>query len=105
MSWCDCFARCSKLFFFSPPYKDEGGSTWLNDYGFHGLTVPDPIGYPGASYFGAIEIEHRPCLTGQGVGAHGEVSDTEIADDALKWLENNRTSQPFFMTVHSFLSA
>ncbi|HTW85595.1 MAG TPA: sulfatase-like hydrolase/transferase [Candidatus Sulfotelmatobacter sp.] len=67
-----------------PPMPGQPG--YLDDYGFVGLTNPDPNG-----------------VVGQGVGAaHGLIDDAGIAGQALEWLRNRAASDartPFCLTV------
>jgi uncharacterized sulfatase len=60
--------------------------SFLQDYGFDGLTIPDPNGVPG-----------------QGIGAApGMIGDHDIALNAIQWLEKRAASdaaKPFCLTV------
>jgi hypothetical protein len=53
-------------------------AAYLDEYGFQGLPMPDPIGLPGQ---GAGEVNDAPDNT----QVH-EWTDAEIADQALNWL-------------------
>lgn len=72
------------------PKPDDG--TFLQNYGFQGLTVPDPNGVPGQGI-------------GEGTGPDGEplIGDHGIALQAIDWLkaraESETTGAPFCLTV------
>ena len=67
---------------------------YLQDYGFDGLTVPDPLGVPG---HGVGEILY----TAQATQVH-EWDDSEIAEQAVNWLSQRAASgndKPFCLSV------
>lgn len=59
------------------PGNEEERSKYLEEYGFQGLTMPDPCGSPG-----------------QGVGAVTDVSDALIASQAVHWLRQRVPAPP-----------
>ncbi len=68
--------------------------TYLQDYGFEGLTVPDPLGVPG---HGVGEVFY----TAQGTQVH-EWDDSEIAEQTVNWLRlraDSGNDKPFCLSV------
>jgi uncharacterized sulfatase len=67
--------------------------TYLNTYGFQGLTAPDPLGMPG---------QGLGIATPQYPGAPPPIGDPEIAEQAVRWLydrSKNNPGRPFCLTV------
>lgn len=76
-----------------PSASSPGAYLYLEEYGFQGLTIPDPVG-----------------AVGQGIGATTSLptdaaeppGDTDIARQAIEWLSARETSnndKPFCLTV------
>lgn len=68
---------------------------YLNPYGFQGLSIPDPLALPGQG-IGATSSTFSP------VGSNLPFSDTQIAAQAVSWLQNRAQAQnekPFCLTV------
>ncbi len=58
-------------------YKSEGADKYLDEYGFQGLTIPDPLGMP-AQGLGLTKPEYA--------GAPPPPGDPEISAQAVRWL-------------------
>jgi uncharacterized sulfatase len=68
---------------------------YLQPYGFQGLTVPDPVGFPGQGV-GATLSASPP------VGSSPPLGDAQIAAQATGWLQDRAASgnnKPFCLTV------
>jgi len=75
---------------------DEEKAAYLNDYGFQGYTLPDPLGLPGA---GVGEIDYQ----NGGPPIIHQHDDAEIAGQALAWLRDRADSgsdKPFCLSVN-----
>ena len=73
----------------SPDASDA--ANYLHDYGFKGLTIPDPLGMP-AQGIGLAKPQYQ--------GGPPPIGDPEIADQAVQWLYEHKNSQtPFCLTV------
>jgi uncharacterized sulfatase len=73
----------------NPP--ESGVEGYLANYGFTGLTNPDPTGVNGQGAGGT-----SPPLAPNGMG----LDDSDIAGQAVQWLQQNgRTETPFCLTV------
>jgi arylsulfatase A-like enzyme len=71
--------------------ESSGASTYLDNYGFKGLTMPDPLGMP-AQGIGLTKPQYQ--------GAPPPPGDPEIAEQAVRWLYNRRNNpNPFCLTV------
>lgn len=80
---------------FPASYESSAMPWYLRDYGFDGLTVPDPLGLAGQGV-GAIPASAPP------VGATPQVSDIQIATAAVTWLQARAAqtdTRPFCLTV------
>lgn len=69
--------------------------SYLEPFGFQGLTMPDPVGYPGQGV-GATPLAPPP------VGASAPLGDAQIAAQAVSWLRDRVTlgnQDPFCLTV------
>src|SRR5215212_2318363 len=70
-------------------------SSYLGDYGFQGLTIPDPTGLPGQG-FGSTPGAMPP------VGSTPPYGDPQIANQAATWLKARASygdPRPFCLTV------
>lgn len=70
-------------------------SSYLNDYGFQGLTIPDPPGLPGQG-FGSTPGAMPP------TGSTPPYGDPNIANQAVTWLKARASygdKKPFCLTV------
>jgi uncharacterized sulfatase len=68
---------------------------YLEPFGFQGISMPDPIGFPGNG-IGATVADLPPS------GATPPLSDADIARQALGWLQNRAQAtdaRPFCLTV------
>jgi uncharacterized sulfatase len=65
---------------------------YLDNYGFQGLTAPDPLGMPG---------QGLGIATPQYPGAPPPIGDPEIAEQAVRWLydRSKNNPRPFCLTV------
>jgi uncharacterized sulfatase len=71
--------------------ESSDAPTYLENYGFKGLTMPDPLGMP-AQGLGLSKPQYQ--------GAPPPPGDPEIAEQAVKWLYDRRNnSNPFCLTV------
>jgi arylsulfatase A-like enzyme len=74
--------------------NSSGANTYLNDYGFQGLTMPDPLGMPSQG-LGLAKPQYP--------GGPAPISDADIAAQAVKWLydrsKRTGTQPPFCLTV------
>lgn len=68
-------------------------ATYLQDYGFNGLTIPDPLGMPSQG-LGLAKPQYP--------GGPAPISDAEIATQAVNWLyerSKSGSTKPFCLTV------
>lgn len=74
--------------------KSQGADQYLNEYGFQGLTIPDPLGMP-AQGLGLTKPEYA--------GAPPPPGDPEISTQAVRWLferaKDRQNEKPFCLTV------
>lgn len=79
-----------------PASAESSAAPWyLREYGFEGLTFPDPLGLMGQG-IGATLPDLPP------VGSTPPVSDVEIANAAVSWLQaraNLAETRPFCLTI------
>lgn len=72
----------------------EALATYLQDYGFQGLTIPDPLGMPSQG-LGLAKPQYQ--------GGPSPIGDPEIAAQAVKWLyarsKDTNNTKPFCLTV------
>ncbi len=72
----------------------EALATYLQDYGFQGLTIPDPLGMPSQG-IGLAKPQYQ--------GGPSPIGDPEIAAQAVKWLyarsKDTNNTKPFCLTV------
>jgi arylsulfatase A-like enzyme len=75
-------------------FPEHSQVPYLEDYGFEGLTLPDPVSLPGQGYGATPPAEDRPMPFG----------DPQIANQAVGWLQARAASdaernKPFCLTV------
>lgn len=83
----------------SNPPTDLSVDGYLADYGFTGLTNPDPTGLNGGGAGGVVPTEKYPA--GLPADANGvPIDDSYVANQAVQWLGQNANSDnPFCLTV------
>ena len=74
--------------------NDQGATTYLEEYGFKGLTTPDPLGMPSQG-LGLAKPQYP--------GGPAPIGDAEIAEQAVQWLydrsKRTGTQPPFCLSV------
>ena len=70
--------------------SDPGDAPWLEDYGFDGLTLPDPLSFPGQGWGATTAAKDKPMPVG----------DPQIANQAVAWMQQrDPAGKPFCLTV------
>lgn len=70
--------------------SDAGDDPWLENYGFDGMTLPDPVSLPGQGWGSTPAAKDRPMPFG----------DPQIANQAVSWMQQrDPNGKPFCLTV------
>lgn len=73
-------------------FPEHRSASYLEEYGFDGLTLPDPVSLPGQGFGATPAIDDNPLPFG----------DPLVANQAVTWLQNRAkagTAKPFCLTV------
>lgn len=73
-------------------FPETPDAPYLEEYGFDGLTRPDPVSLPGQGFGATPPVDDNPMPFG----------DPQIANQAVNWLQNRAktdTAKPFCLTV------